>query len=397
MIQRMKPNGNWQINGFSFHCFLQSIKRLSLQIILEWERVEGLTHNYVQRFPEFKQFFRDFNELKVSSIGFGTYLGETTEKDDKQFIDSLVFAGSNGCNFFDSSINYRAQRSEKNIREALMQLRAKGFQREEFVVCTKAGYIPFEGAQPAAVNQYVDENFIDKGIILKDEISEWNVLTKNFFDNQFNKSLQNLGTHYIDIFYIHNPEAQLFSFEKKYFLQKVEEVFSLLEEKVKENKLKYYGIASWDGFRVNESETQFHSLVDFVKIAEKVAGKENHFKVIQLPLNLMMLEAMYMKNHEIDGEHYTILEAANKLGIKVICSAGIMQSNLAVSFPSDIKTKFDSLTNAQASLQFNRSNPAVLSSLVGMKSLDHAKENLKLAHIAPLSVEEFEEIAKMIG
>ena len=177
----------------------------------------------------------------------------------------------------------------------------------------------------------------------------------------------------------------------------MEEVFSLLEEKVKDNKLKYYGIASWDGFRVNESDANFHSLADFVKIAEKVAGKEHHFKVIQLPFNLSMLEAMYGKNHEIKGEHLTILEAAKHFGISVISSAGLMQSNLLNSFPSDIKAKLGSLTNAQTSLQFNRSNPLITSTLVGMKSLEHAKENLELKKVAPLTEQQFNELKELIG
>ncbi|MDO8538345.1 MAG: aldo/keto reductase [archaeon] len=359
--------------------------------------MEELTHNYIQRFPEFKEFYRSIGSLNLSSVGFGTYLGEMNEKDDKQFIESIVFSAMNGCNLFDSAINYRAQRSERNIGEALMQLRREGFQREEFVLCSKAGYIPFDSSEPDAPNQFVQETFIDSGIVAKEDISEWNILTKKFIDNQFNQSLKNLNTHYLDIFYIHNPEAQLLSFEKKYFLEKVQEVFELLEEKVKEQKLKYYGIASWDGFRVNESDTNFHSLIDFIKIAEKVGGKDHHFKVIQLPFNLSMLEAMYMKNHEIKGEHLTILEAAKHFGINVISSVGIMQGHLASSFPSDIKAKFGSLTNAQASLQFNRSNPSISSSLVGMKSLEHAKENLELRHTAPLNETEFEEIKQMIG
>ena len=359
--------------------------------------MKELTQHYAERFPNFRDFFREFHGLKASSIGFGTYLGETTDKDDSQFIDSLVFAGMNGCNLFDSAINYRAQRSEKNIGQALMQLRKEGFEREEFIVCSKAGYIPFDSVHPTAVNQYVQEKFIDSGIIQQEDISEWNVLTRKYFEHQFNQSLQNLGTHYIDLFYIHNPEAQLFSFEKKYFLQKIEEVFSFLEEKAKEEKLRFYGVASWDGFRANESETNFHSLTDFVKIAEKVGGESHHFKAIQLPFNLMMLEAMNAKNHELNGKQLSILEAAKEHEINVISSAGIMQSQLAKSFPPELKQKFYELTNAQASLQFNRSNPFITSTLAGMKSMEHARENLQLAQIPPLSAEEFNEIVKVVA
>ena len=81
----------------------------------------------------------------------------------------------------------------------------------------------------------------------------------------------------------------------------------------------------------------------------------------------------------------------------MISSAGIMQSQLAKSFPPELKQKFYELTNAQASLQFNRSNPFITSTLAGMKSMEHARENLQLAQIPPLSAEEFNEIVKVVA
>ena len=45
----------------------------------------------------------------------------------------------------DSAINYRFQRSERSVGEALKELIAKGFSRGEIILCTKAGFLTPDG------------------------------------------------------------------------------------------------------------------------------------------------------------------------------------------------------------------------------------------------------------
>ena len=55
-----------------------------------------------------------------------------------------------GANVIDTAANYRFQRSERSVGEALRRLSAAGFARDELVVCTKGGYLPFDGEPCAA-------------------------------------------------------------------------------------------------------------------------------------------------------------------------------------------------------------------------------------------------------
>ncbi|TMB45194.1 MAG: aldo/keto reductase, partial [Deltaproteobacteria bacterium] len=100
--------------------------------------------------------FRPLDGLLVSSIGLGTYLGEEDDETDRRYGAALVDAANLGCNLFDTAINYRAQRSERVLGQALAALvREGGFPREQIVVCTKGGYIPFDGSVPPDPSAYV--------------------------------------------------------------------------------------------------------------------------------------------------------------------------------------------------------------------------------------------------
>ena len=60
-----------------------------------------------------------------------------------------------GANVIDTAANYRFQRSERSIGNALRELtEAGGFSRDEIVICTKGGYLPFDGAPPRDVRRY---------------------------------------------------------------------------------------------------------------------------------------------------------------------------------------------------------------------------------------------------
>src|SRR5947209_17425242 len=102
------------------------------------------TARFAARFPGFQQtaFYRSVFNLSVSSLGIGTYLGDANEAADSRYTDALIAAGESGINFFDTAINYRGQRSERCVGAALKHL-----QRDEVVVCTKAGFLT-PGATP---------------------------------------------------------------------------------------------------------------------------------------------------------------------------------------------------------------------------------------------------------
>ena len=109
------------------------------------------TTRYAQKFAcrAAEGHFRDAQGVIVSSLGIGTYLGALDEKTDQGYTASTIAAVENGINFIDAAINYRFQRSERNIGAALQELMTRGFLRDELVLCTKAGYLTPDGKMPS--------------------------------------------------------------------------------------------------------------------------------------------------------------------------------------------------------------------------------------------------------
>ena len=80
----------------------------------------------------------------------------------------------------------------------------------------------------------------------------------------------------------------------------------------------------------------------------------------------------------------TTLEAAQALGIAVMCSASVLQGQLTRNLPSIINETFQSLeTDGQRALQFVRSTPGVTTALVGMKQLPTLRKISKPPRLPP--------------
>jgi len=338
--------------------------------------------------------FREALGLQCSSVGFGTYLGEADDVTDAHYEQAIRCAVVNGCNVLDTAINYRHQRSERVIGRTLSLLSAKdGIRRSEVIVATKGGYLAFDNVLPVDPRAYIETMVIRSGLASADDIVEWNCIAPRYIATQVERSLQNLGLECLDIYYLHNPETQLQKWSRKDFFHRIEAAFAILEEKVAAGKLQYYGTATWNGYRQAATTRDYLSLIDLVAIAQKVGGHRHHFKVVQLPYNLAMPEAL-TKQTQIMGKNYTnFLEAAHDLGVTVMASATILQGKLARPLPAFIVEALSGLaTDAQRAIQFTRSTPGITTALVGMKSTEHVEENLALAASDPASMKQLQKL-----
>src|SRR5689334_13784845 len=188
----------------------------------------------------------------LSSIGIGTYLGNPDETTDANYTDAVVRAVQLGVNVIDTAANYRFQRSERSIGQALQQLTNEhGIAREELVICTKGGYLPFDGAPPRNVREYVNETFVKPGIASFDDIvAGSHCMTPSYLQSQLDQSLRNMGLECVDVYYIHNPESQLQYVSEQEFYDRLQRAFARLEENRSQGKLTHYGVATWNGFRM---------------------------------------------------------------------------------------------------------------------------------------------------
>src|SRR6185369_8968525 len=172
------------------------------------------------------------DDLVLSPIGIGTYLGTADEATDLSYTRAIVRAVQLGVNVIDTAANYRFQRSERSIGEALKILANEhGIQRDELVICTKGGYLPFDGAPPRNMREYLNETFVKPGIASFDDfVGGSHCMTPAYLQNQLDQSLRNMGLDCIDVYYIHNPESQLEHVSEAEFYDRLRRAFERLEE-----------------------------------------------------------------------------------------------------------------------------------------------------------------------
>ena len=357
--------------------------------------VEG-TAAYRQRFARTcaEGHFRSSAELWLSSIGVGTYLGDADERTDALYAAAMTRAVEMGCNVLDTAINYRHQRSERVIGRVLAtQIREGKVTRDAIVIATKGGYIAFDEAIPSDPRAYVHSTCIATGLATADDIVDWNCVAPRYIDAQVEQSLRNLGLESIDIYYLHNPEAQLQKRSRQDFYKQLEETFTILEGKVAAGKIRRYGTATWNGYRQAQTARDVLFLNDLIEIAERVGGKQHHFKVVQLPYNLAMMEALTQRNQSHGKATVSFLEAAHDCGITVMASASILQGRLSHQLPTTIGEALSGLhSDAQRAIQFARSTPGITTALVGMKSVAHVEHNLELTKVPPAPFDQFQKL-----
>jgi aryl-alcohol dehydrogenase-like predicted oxidoreductase len=337
------------------------------------------------------EHFRQLSGLSASSIGLGTYLGHWDDHTDQMYQEATKRAVELGCNVIDSAINYRFQRSERAIGAALKQLFDSGkARRDEIIVATKGGFFAFDGEPPRDSNRWVKDHLIEAGVALPGDIVDSHCMSPSYLENQLSRSIQNLGLDTIDIYFIHNPETQLDGVSRDEFLARLRAAFEFLEQAATDGRVQLYGTATWNGYRQPQQSKGYLDLAQIEQVARDVAGPDHHFRVIQLPYNLGMPEALTTTNQMVEREQLSTLEAATRLGIAVMCSASISQGRLTQNLPDFVgKALAGLVTDGQRAIQFVRSTPGVTTALVGMAQRSHVEENLMVARIPPAPIEDF--------
>lgn len=348
-----------------------------------------------------QEHFRIFDNLYFSSIGMGTYLGQTTDKDDRN-MEEAVYASikSGAMNVVDTAINYRAMKSEKSIGRALSRLINDGVvSRDQIFISTKNGYVTNDADYPGIeLMEYMNRMYISNGIIESNDISSgYNVIHPSYIARCIDKSLCNMRINTIDLAYIHNAyESWLNDVPKDKFMRMLLEVFRVYEKYRAYNKIRYYGMATWTCFRVPSESREYLSLEQVLETAEKAYGNKDHgFRFIQLPYNIVYNEALLLRNQTVGSEdELNIFEAARKLNVGVFTSIPLFQTRLLNAeiphYGTGLKTKVEEV------VQFVRSTPNIIAPLIGQKSPEHVNENINMAKIPPMRDPEFSTATKIL-
>jgi aryl-alcohol dehydrogenase-like predicted oxidoreductase len=295
---------------------------------------------------------RSFDGLALSSVGLGTYLGAADEATDGRYAAAVARAIQLGINVIDTAINYRMQRSERTVGKAIAAL-----PRDELVIASKAGFLPFDGHRPSDPAAYFDATFVRSGLARRDEIvAGCHCIAPRYLADQLAKSRANLGVATIDVYYLHNPETQLDEVDRATFLTRMRAAFEALEQAVAAGHIRYYGTATWSGYREAHTSPAHLDLAELVDIAHGIAGDGHHFRFVQLPLNKRMPEAATSPTQR--GR--PLLDAAPDLGVCVMSSASIHQGKL----------------DPAGALAWTRGQPGLTTALVGMSRAEHVEANV---------------------
>jgi aryl-alcohol dehydrogenase-like predicted oxidoreductase len=344
---------------------------------------------FAARYP---RHFREAQGLWLSSIGLGTYLGDPTAAQDALYRGAVTRAVELGTNVLDSAVNYRHQRSERAIGEALASAVSAGsLRRDEVFLATKGGFLTFDGTEPDDPSAYFQKNFVEPGIVRPDEVAAGcHVMSPAYLENQIEVSRRNLGVETIDLYYVHNPETQLSQVSRQDFYRRLKAAFARLEKAVADGWIRLYGTATWNAYRVGLDARDAVSLAEALRLAEEVGGKDHHFRAVQLPFNLAMMEGLTASTQTLNGKRVPLLRAAQAHRLMVFASASLLQGQLAQGIPQELRQWFPGLkTDAQRALQLVRSTPGITCALVGMSGREHVEENLATANVAALDINAF--------
>lgn len=343
--------------------------------------------------------------LTISSIGVGTYQGDIGPEHDKLVVEAIVEAVRNGVNVIDTAVNYRLQQGERCVGQALRQLLESGVSREELFVSTKAGFVPgdYELSMDKEEGQKkVAANLVEAGVPAEAICEGFkHTLHPAALEYLFSKSLENLGLEAVDLFYLHNAENELgMGVPLDVLLARIADAFVWCEQMCASQKIRAYGLATWDCFRVPPGDgpnLQFSVLKDLAQAAAlKVhgEGRPSNFTFSQIPLNLGKTEAMSSPTQK-SGEESMVpaLSWCSSNGVDIFSSSSLGGGGELPEGVAEALDKHAALDGIDPGkcrqLEFARSTPGICCALVGMKRPTNVAANAALLKRPRLTNESF--------
>ena len=259
-------------------------------------------------------------ELHASWLGFGGYRVDDVTLDHR---DALIRALSGGANLIDTSTNYTDGKSERLVGSVLNELVSNGdIRRDEVVVVSKIGYVQGQNFDLARDREERGDPFAE---MVKYDDGLWHCIHPTFLEDQFQRSLDRLELEALDICLLHNPEYFL-SYAarngespdgaREQFYGRLREAFAYFEKEVAAGRLGMYGVSS-NACVSATSDLDATSLTRMLQAASEAGGNSNHFRILQLPLNLFESGAVFEHNNGPDNGR-TVLEVAQADGVAVL-------------------------------------------------------------------------------
>ena len=148
--------------------------------------------------------------LRVSPLCVGTMLFQDADS-EREAVRIVELARESGVNFIDTADSYGRGESERIVGRAIAR------DRENWVIATKVGSVG--GEEPH-----------ERG------------LSRRWMRRAIDRSLERLGTVYVDIWYLHMPDETT----------PLEESIATIGEVIGEGKATYWGFSNYRGWQVGE-------------------------------------------------------------------------------------------------------------------------------------------------
>jgi aryl-alcohol dehydrogenase-like predicted oxidoreductase len=329
--------------------------------------------------------------MQLSSLGIGTFGGEASPEVDA-CIAALIARGlMSGVNVIDTGAHYRYGRSLAAVGAGVRTAIESGVPREAMFLMSKGGFLTLRGGMPADMNAWFEKEIVSQGYGTHDDLAKGaHLLTPEYINYQLELSRNLMGVETLDAFLVDQPEVHIPVIGKEQLNRKLGKVFEVLERAVKDKRLRYYGISTFEGFRAETDDKMFQSITSMLGLAENAAreatGSEtarHHFKIGMMPFNQVMLEGFTRFNTATgQGNVASPIQAAHQLEVYMMASHTLFKGHLAGQCVDVVRQAMPALANpAQCAMQFNRSTPGLGTSLVGMSRPEHLDDLLAVAKL----------------
>ena len=344
--------------------------------------------------------YSDFLNLhiKLSSLGIGTFPGAATDQIDAAVAGIVHSAALAGINVFDTAAHYRYGRAAMALGEGLRRAFAGGVAREQVFVVAKGGFLAFPSGRPEDMDAWFDANIVARGLGTRDDLAGVHLLSPQYVLDQLETQCDALGLETVDAFLLDQPEVHIPLIGKEATNRKILAVFEALEAARAAGKLRVYGIATFEGLRVETDAPLFESITSLQGLAEKAnqavngsTGGSHGLRVVQLPFNQAMTEGFTRFSQATgQGNVASSIQAAHQLRVYVMASHTLGKGLLARQCADGVARALPDLANdAQRAMQFNRSTPGIGTSLAGITEAAHLEDLLAVARRAPLPRAEY--------
>lgn len=275
------------------------------------------SEEYAQRFP-LLPFTRWSTGATASQAGFGCYRINTHDPEHERALRRAI---ASGINVIDTAANYGDGSAEELVGKVLAEVSSQGVQRGELIIVSKAGYMQGRNYHRAYKREHQGHAFPH---VVKFNEGLWHCIHPEFLEDQIERSLRHINSEYIDVYLLHNPEYFLINAAREgialdearaEFYYRIRLAFEHLEQEVARGRIRHYGISSNCMGHASHAD-DYVSLEECWRIATAIAGDAHHFRVVQLPFNLLETGAATEANQNANTQ--SLLEFAKEQNITVM-------------------------------------------------------------------------------